>query len=47
VDKIHGHSQKAILSLDYERGAWRISNWLEKSHNPSGSILVRMEKLVR
>jgi len=46
VDKIHGHSQKAILSLDYERGAWRISNWLEQSHNPSESILVLMEKYI-
>lgn len=44
VAKEHGLRQKIILSLDYERGIWRISNWLEKSHDSSGSILVRMEK---
>ena len=46
VDKRHDSRQKVILSLDYERGAWRISNWFQKSHDPSGSILVRMEKYV-
>lgn len=46
VDKRHGLSQKAILTLDYERGKWRISNWLQKSHDPSGSTLVKMEKYV-
>ena len=44
VAKGHGLRQKIILSLDYERGVWRIGNWLEKSHDTSGSILVRMEK---
>ena len=43
VAKEHGLSRKVILSLDYERGMWRISDWLEKSHDPSGSLLVRME----
>ena len=46
VDVGHGSRQKVILSLDYERGIWRISNWLEKSHDPSGSILVKMEKYI-
>lgn len=44
--KDHGLRQKVILSLDYERGIWRISNWLNKSHDPSDSILVRMEKYI-
>ena len=43
VAKEHGLSRKVILSLDYERGMWRISDWLEKSHDPFGSLLVRME----
>ena len=46
VAKEHGLSRKVILSLDYERGMWRISDWLEKSHDPSGSLLVRMEKYI-
>lgn len=46
VDVGHGSRQKVILSLDYERGIWRISNWLEKSHDPSESILVKMEKYI-
>ena len=47
VEKDHGFSQKAVLSLDYERGAWRISNWLEKSHDPEDSMLVKMEKYIK
>lgn len=46
LDKRHGQRQKAILSLDYERGQWRISNWLGENHDISSSILVRMEKYV-
>ena len=46
VAKEHGLSRKVILSLDYERGMWRISDWLEKSHDPSGSLLVRMENYI-
>ena len=46
VDKRHGQSLKAILILDFEEAIWRISNWLEKSHDTSGSILVRMEKYI-
>ena len=46
VDKRHGQSLKAILTLDFEEAIWRISNWLEKSHDTSGSILVRMEKYI-
>lgn len=46
VAKEHGLSRKVILSLDYERGMWRISDWLEKSHEPSGSLLVRMENYI-
>lgn len=46
VAKEHGLSQKIILSLDYEQGLWRISNWLQKSHDTSNSLLVRMEKYV-
>ena len=46
VDKRHGQSLKAILVLDFEEAIWRISNWLEKSHDTSGSILVRMEKYI-
>ena len=44
VDKRHGQSLKAILILDFEEALWRISNWLEKSHDTSGSLLVKMEK---
>ena len=47
VAKEHGLSRKVILSLDYERGMWRISDWLEKSHDPSGSLLVRMENYIK
>ena len=46
VAKEHGLSRKVILSLDYERSMWRISDWLEKSHDPSGSLLVRMENYI-
>ena len=46
VEKVHGLSQKIILTLDYERGTWRINNWLEKSNDISSSLLVRMEKYV-
>lgn len=46
VAKEHGLSRKVILSLDYERGMWRISDWLEKSHDPSGSLLVRMDNYI-
>ena len=46
VDKKHGHTQKVILTLDFEEAIWRISNWLEKSHDTSGSILVRMERYI-
>ena len=46
VDKKHGHTQKVILTLVFEEAIWRISNWLEKSHDTSGSILVRMEKYI-
>ena len=46
AEKNHGFSQKAILTLDYERGVWRISNWLEKNHDPAASILVKMEKYI-
>ena len=46
VDKRHGQSLKAILTLDFEEAIWRISNWLQKSHDTSGSILVRMEKYI-
>lgn len=46
VAKEHGLSRKVILSLDYERGMWRISNWLEKSHDLTGSLLVRMENYI-
>lgn len=46
VAKEHGLSRKVILSLDYERGMWRISDWLEKSHDSSGSLLVRMENYI-
>lgn len=46
VAKEHGLSRKVILSLDYERGMWRISDWLEKSQDPSGSLLVRMENYI-
>lgn len=46
VAKEHGLSRKVILSLDYERGMWRISDWLEKSHDSSDSLLVRMENYI-
>ncbi len=46
VDKRHGQSLKAILTLDFEEAIWRISNWLEKSHDVSGSLLVKMEKYI-
>ena len=46
VDKMHGQSLKAILILDFEEAIWRISNWLEKSHDTSGSLLVKMEKYI-
>ena len=46
VDKRHGQSLKAILILDFEEAIWRISNWLEKSHDTSGSLLVKMEKYI-
>ena len=46
VDKRHGQSLKAILILDFEEAVWRISNWLEKSHDTSGSLLVKMEKYI-
>ena len=46
VDKRHGQSLKAILNLDFEEAIWRISNWLEKSHDTSGSLLVKMEKYI-
>lgn len=47
VAKEHDFSQKIILTLDYERGAWRISNWLQKSHDTSNSLLARMEKYLK
>ena len=46
VETAHDFSMKAILTLDYEQDAWRISNWLEKSNDSSDSMLVRMEKYV-
>ena len=46
VDKAHGHRQKVILTLDFEQGIWRISNWLQKSHDTAGSLLRRMEKYI-
>ena len=46
VEKESGFSQKKVISLDYERGVWRIGNWLQKSHDPSGSMLVMMEKYI-
>jgi len=46
VDKRHGQSLKAILTLDFEEAIWRISNWLKKSHDTSGSLLVKMEKYI-
>lgn len=46
VEKRHNFSMKAILRLNYERGMWRISNWLEKRHDLSESTLVKMEKYI-
>ena len=46
VDKKHGHTQKVILTLEFEEARWLISNWLEKSHVTSGSMLNRMEKYI-
>ncbi len=46
VDKRHGTHMKAYFSLDYERGMWRINNWLGDNYDVSSSTLVRMEKYV-
>lgn len=46
VEKESGFSRKQVLSLDYEKGEWRINNWLDSSKDVSGSILVKMEKYV-
>ena len=46
VEKESGSRKKAILSLDYQRGQWCINNWLEKSNDVAGSILVQMEKYI-
>lgn len=45
-DKTLDITMKQILKLDYERGMWRINNWLEEDNDISGSLLVRMEKYV-
>ena len=46
VEIKHGFSQKVIITLEFEEAIWRISNWLEKSHDVSGSLLVEMEKYI-
>ncbi len=46
VEIKHGFSQQVIITLEFEEAVWRISNWLEKSHDVSGSLLVEMEKYI-
>ncbi|MBE6258059.1 MAG: hypothetical protein E7103_08890 [Prevotella sp.] len=41
-----GFSSKEILLLEYEKSEWRIHDWLEKSHDATGSILSNMEKYI-
>ena len=46
VEITPGFSQTVIISLEFEEAIWRISNWLVKSHDVSGSLLVEMEKYI-
>lgn len=45
-EKLSGMSQKVILSMDYEKGKWLIGNILENSHDPSESMLSKMEEYI-
>lgn len=46
-EKETGMSQKVILSMEYEKGQWRIHDILGKSHDPSDSMLTKMEKYIK